>query len=244
MSQQTKTKPADLPDLPTGIIRRKVPAEVTLRKAEGEATRIEMFIPYDKETRLWWFREVIRPGFFSRAIEEKQDVVAWYAHGEGGQLPLGRTSAKPATLTMNESKKGMTATATPPDTPEARSVMTAIERGEVAGASFAFEMIYDEKGRALGERWVEEPGEDPLRELLDAIIWDVSPVVFPAYTDSDTEVKEQARRAYTEYRATHPAPDQVDTAPGDTNRDDDDQVDDVEARALELAAIGARYRIP
>ena len=78
---------------------------------------------------------------------------------------------------------------------------------------------------------------------FDAIIWDVSPVVFPAYTDSDTEVKEQARRAYTEYRATHPAPDQVDTAPGDTNRDDADQVDDVEARALELAALGARYNI-
>jgi phage head maturation protease len=138
----------------------------------------------------------------------------------------------------------MTATATPPDTPEARSVITAIERGEVNGASFAFEMIYDEKGRPLGERWVEEPGEGPLRELLDAIIWDVSPVVFPAYSDSDTEVKEDAHRVYTEYRKAHPAPDQVETAPGDTNPDDDDQVADVDQRTLELAALGARYNLP
>lgn len=227
---------------PPGLIRRKVPAEISVRREADAEPRIEMFIPYDKETRIWWFREVIRPGFFSRAIDEKQDVVAWYAHGEGGQLPLGRTGA--GTFTMAETKKGMTGIATPPDTQSARELITAIERGEINGASFAFEMIYDEKGRALGERWIEDPGEDPLRELLDAIIWDVSPVVFPAYTDSDTEIKENARKTYTEYRTAHPAPNQAETAPGDTNRQDVDQAEDVETRALELAAISARYRIP
>lgn len=225
------------------IETRKVEARLTVRQEGDQAGAFEMFIPYNQETRLWWFREIIRPGFFARAIQEKHDVVAWYQHGEGGALPLGRTVA--GTLTLEERIDGMLALATPPSRPWVEDLREAIERNEVNGASFAFEMIYDEKGRALGERWTEEPGEDPLRELTDAIIWDVSPVVFPAYPGSEADVRTSAKTVYERYRTAHPAPDiQADEGADNDNQGDTDQADDVTPRTLELTALEARYRIP
>jgi len=200
--------------------RRFVPAELEVRQANGEPLRIRMFIPYDVETDVFWFREVVRPGFFARAIAEKQDVVAWYQHGDGGRLPLGRVGS--GTLDLTETARGLVAIATPPARPWVEDLVESIKRRDINGASFAF--------APTRERWTEQEGEPPLRELLDGEIWDVSPVVQPAYPNTDTDIRETAERVFRRYRSDHPLESQED------ERDDDNP----EADGQEAAAANRR----
>ena len=195
-----------------------------------ESGEIVMRIPYDVETDLGYFREVIRPGFFKAAIDEGHDVVAWYQHGEGAPLPLGRTTAK--TLVLREKDNGLEAVATPPDRPWVDDVRASIERGDVNGASFAF-------GDPV-QRWTEEPDVLPLRELLSAVIWDVSPVVFPAYPQTDSALRDDTERVFREYRAKNPEAGQAAAEGGD---EDPGQAVEVLQRQTELHELNARYHL-
>lgn len=169
---------------------------------------------YDVETVIGGlFREVVRPGAFDRAIRDGADVVAWYAHGDGGQLPLGASYA--GTLRLSLDGYGLLYEITPPDTPGARAVIEAIRRGEVRGSSFAFSVPPG------GDRWVEAPGELPLRELLDVDLWDVSPVVWPAYDQTTVSVRSAADVL---------AGARLESAPAPTNHDRTDELELVHRR--------------
>jgi HK97 family phage prohead protease len=175
-----------------------------------ETGQIRLFIPYNSETQIYWFREVIRPGFFARAIEESQDVVAWYQHGRGSVLPLGRTAAGTAEL-REIGQEGCECIVTPPERPWVDDLRESIRRGDIRGASFAFDI--------REENLKEKKGEMLLRELIDADISDFSPVVFPAYQDSAASLRdhwsavhrmlamppERVRELLIEQRAAPPA---------------------------------------
>jgi len=75
-------------------------------------------------------------------------------------------------LTLAEDKRGLAFEVTPPDTEWARSVMTSVERGDIDQCSFGFVPVR--------ERMVTENGE-PIREILEVRLFDVSVVTFPAY---------------------------------------------------------------
>lgn len=155
---------------------RSVAAPVEIRReqrqdGEGEqVTLVGYAAVYDQETNIGgWFREVIRPGAFDRAVREGQDVRALFNHD--ANHVLGRS--KSGTLRMQSDDKGLRVEIDLPDTQSARDVVTSIERGDVDGMSFAF--------RAVREAWDETDPEDPLRELLDMDISDASVVTYPAY---------------------------------------------------------------
>lgn len=143
--------------------------------------------PFDVETTIngWFgsFREVLRPGCFNRALAEGQDVVCWYQHGQGAPLPLGRTGA--GTLRLQTSDTGLMFECDLPDTQDARDLAVSIERKDISGMSFAFMPVEQD-----GERWTN--GEPPLREVLDADLMDVSPVVFPAYPSTSVGTRSAA----------------------------------------------------
>jgi HK97 family phage prohead protease len=133
------------------------------------------------------FREVIRPGAFKRALAEGQDVVAWYQHGKGAPLPLGRTTATPPTLRLAEDERGLRFEIDPPATQSADELREAIKRGDVTGMSFAFDVRMHED-----ENWDDSEvgsGKLPLRELLNVDLFDVSPVVFPAYQGTSVHAR-------------------------------------------------------
>jgi uncharacterized protein len=141
---------------------------------------------WDDETRIEEgfgpFREVFRRGAFARALREKQDTVCWYQHGTGAPLPLGRTTS--GTLTLQEDGKGLAFLCELPPTQAATDLAASVERGDVHQMSFAFRVA--PSGR---ERWTDHPGKPPLREVLDADLTDVSPVVFPAYASTSVGVR-------------------------------------------------------
>jgi HK97 family phage prohead protease len=153
------------------------------------------------EGRYWTWREVVRPGAFANAIKEGQDVRCLFNHDSN--FILGRTRS--GTCRISEDARGLLSDTTPPDTQTVRDlVLTPIERGDVDGMSFAFSVrkadavtkTEDKDGtvridsggervtlRYEGERLVEE------REVLDADLYDVSPVVYPAYSGTDVALR-------------------------------------------------------
>lgn len=158
--------------------RRVVSGTVQTRAAAGEPSRLAGYAAvFNSETVIGsWFREVILPGAFTEAIL-RDDVRAQFNHGEGGVLPLGRTSA--GTLRLSEDETGLRYEVDLPDTQQARDLYVSVQRGDVAESSFMFEIERDED-----QEWDSSEtkvGKLPIRRIKRVKLYDVSPVTFPAY---------------------------------------------------------------
>ena len=123
-----------------------------------------------------WFREKIAKGAFSESIGQ-DDIRALWNHDSN--VVLGRNTS--GTLTLKEDKKGLWVEINPPDTQSARDLMVSIDRGDVSQMSFGFETLTDE--------WERKEDEPDLRTLRKVKLWDVSPVTFPFYTQTDVALR-------------------------------------------------------
>lgn len=136
------------------------------------------------------FREQIAPGAFTKSVGG--DIRALFNHDPN--LILGRTKAK--TLTVREDQRGLYVEILPPDTAFARDLMESMRRGDVDQMSFGF--------RTIKDRWEEDRATGTvLRTLLEVELFDVSPVTFPAYPQ--TEIALRSLQAWKAENA--PAPD-------------------------------------
>lgn len=166
-----------------------------VRKSDGGVVRIGGYAAvYNVEANIaGLFREVVRPGAFAAALEGRQgfDVVAWYQHGRGAPLPLGRTSAK--TLRLWTDDRGLLYEVDLPNTQAALDLVESIRRGDVTSSSFAFDV--------LEEAWHEVAGELPFRELLAVELFDVSPVVRAAYTETSVGLR-SAEQVFSEWASS------------------------------------------
>jgi HK97 family phage prohead protease len=127
------------------------------------------------------FRERVLPGAFTKSLVDG-DVRALFNHDPN--FLLGRT--KSGTLTLSDEAKGLHFEATPPDTQTIRDlVLEPMKRGDVDQCSFAFSVP------AGGDSWREpmQPGGLYERDLVDVRLFDVSPVTFPAYPQTDVAVR-------------------------------------------------------
>ena len=147
-----------------------------LRKITGYAAVFEKL-----SDDLGWFREKIQPGAFAETIGA-DDIRALWNHDSN--FPLGRN--KSGTLTLSEDDHGLKIEIDPPDTQWARDLMTSIDRGDVDQMSFGFQ--------TLSDKWEMVEGED-IRTLIKVRLFDVSPVTFPAYPDTEVGL-----RSLEEYR--------------------------------------------
>lgn len=137
-----------------------------------------------------WFREVIKPGAFTRAIKEKQDVRALVDHNSS--MILGRTKA--GTLELRQDDKGLLTTITPPDTQLARDLMENVRVGNIDQMSFGFLI--------RKQVWTEGDSESlDLREIEDVDLFDVSVVTYPAYEETEVSLR-NAKQAFEQYKGT------------------------------------------
>jgi Escherichia/Staphylococcus phage prohead protease len=168
---------------PPAIERSFVPLEdgqIELRTISGAPPRIAMFVPFNRTyEHPAGFRETIRPGAFAKSIGDKRsakegrDIVALWNHDPN--WVLGRQANH--TLEVREGATGLEAEAIlDPQDAMHQHFARRIERGDVRGASFGFEAREVERGKA-------EDGT-PTRALVEVQLFDVSPVTFPAYTES------------------------------------------------------------
>ena len=96
---------------------------------------------------------------------------------------LGRTSA--GTLRLSQDDRGLNNEINPPAATWAADLRESIKRGDIAQSSFSFRLRI-RSGGALDQM--------PLREVLEAQLYDVSPVTFPAYTTTTASAQGRQHR--------------------------------------------------
>lgn len=179
---------------------------------------------FNQEYVLWdspgyRYVEIVKPGAFTRALEEQHDVRCLFNH-DPNQL-LGRTAA--GTMSLKEDDKGLFFDTTLPDTQLGRDLPVLVKRGDVTGASFAF-TVTKQTNR-------EEKNGDQIvctREIEDVDLYDASPVTYPAYTGTDVNARTLELRG-TMFPAGVPenlrahVPELRDPEDGDPNGDGDQQ---------------------
>ncbi len=131
-----------------------------------------------------YFRETIARGAFASCIKS-DDVRALFNHEPG--CVLGRNTA--GTLELRDDNKGLWMEAQPPDTQAGRDVVTLIERRDVTGQSFSFDIDWDDKE---AQEWHEVDGivNRVIKKFLR--LYDVGPVTYPAYPDTDIATAQRA----------------------------------------------------
>lgn len=152
-------------------VLRYLPFKEVTTRSEGEAKTVEgYFAVYGDVYELWpGATESIAPGAFTESISG--DVRALYNHND--DLVLGRTSA--GTLELREDSHGLWGKISiNPNDAEAMNAYARIERGDISGASFGFNIDAEETDyREDGSIHWTITSVNPLYE--------VSPCAFPAY---------------------------------------------------------------
>jgi HK97 family phage prohead protease len=127
------------------------------------------------------FREYIAPEAFKKTLQEDADVRALVNHNP--DYVLGRTKSK--TLRLREDNHGLRMEIQTPETRWAQDLLTTMQRGDIDGSSIGFRAIKDrwgvgklDDGEEIDERWV-----------LEAQLFDVSVVTFPAYPQTESQVR-------------------------------------------------------
>ena len=159
-------------------IERRVMGEVRMGPAPADGAPAVLTghaAVFNSPADLGFFREQIAPGAFTDAIQ-KDDVRALIDHDS--RLVLGRNRA--GTLRLAEDQTGLAVEIDAPDTSYANDLLTSMKRGDITQMSFGF--------RALVEKW-DETQDPPLRTLEKVELFDVSPVTFPAYADTQISVR-------------------------------------------------------
>ncbi len=131
-----------------------------------------------------WFREKIDRGALDNA--DMNDVVALFNHNI--DKVLARTISK--TLTLESDDTGLKYSFSSPDTTAGRDLVESLKRGDVQHSSFSFSVSED--------KWEEDEEGNEIRTVLKIKrLYDVSPVVNPAYLQATSEL---AKRSYQEWK--------------------------------------------
>lgn len=138
---------------------------------------------FNVNAQLPQFQERMKPGAFTRAIDQRHDVVCLFNHD--ANIVLGRTTAQ--TLRLMQDDKGLRYICDLPNTQTARDLHESIRRGDINGCSFAFTIPEG------GQQWSEGRAADGSffvqREISTVDLIDVSPVTHPCYTGTSVDAR-------------------------------------------------------
>lgn len=168
-----------MPDAPKALLTRAVTFES--RAASSDGFTLEGYAAvFDTPTRIssWegTFDEQIVKGAFAKTLRDRTPVMQ-FDHGHDiatGSVPIASID------TIREDKKGLFVSATLFDNPRVEPIRQAIAGGAIDGMSFRF--------RVIREEW-DESGDIPLRTIREADLFELGPVVFPAYEATSVGVR-------------------------------------------------------
>lgn len=138
-------------------------------------------------------------GWYERILPEafdKADVTEWVAKkNHDMNLILGASYAGTASYTKDST--GILCRILVGDTTTWLDTIKEVERGELRGASFEFSLAQG------GARWITEKRGDINVEVREVVnigkLWDLSPVVRPAYPGTMDKGVSVAKREYEQY---------------------------------------------
>ena len=188
-------KRSENPGTPPNYEVRSAPGTVEVREsAEGGSIIRGIAAVFDSlSENLGGFREIISNKAFDEA--NMDDVRGLFNHDTN--YILGRTASK--TVRLEITKRGLEYEIDLPNTQTIRDlVLEPIKRGDVSQSSFGFIVA---RG---GDTW-DEDDEGVLIRTITGFreLFDVSPVVFPAYRD--TTVAARSMNSFLEKRERHAA---------------------------------------
>lgn len=200
--------------------RRSYAFEVRADKDEQGGSIIEgRPIVYGQCTDLGYFYEIIERGALAKT--NLQDVRFLVNH-DTSKLPLARSrrNNKNSTmqLTVDDDGMGIRALLDTENNADARSLYSAVQRGDITGMSFMFSID--------DEEWENLESDHPTRHIRKiGTVVEVSAVTFPAY--EQTEISTRCKEALDSARSA------VETARQQRGAVDTDQ--------LELEKLKAKY---
>lgn len=156
-----------------------------VRAEESEAGNIITGRPivYNSRTDLGWFDEIIEPGALNNT--DLTDVRFLVNH-DASKIPLARSRRNNGNSTMqlttDNDGLGIRVTLDTENNSEARSLYSAVQRGDISGMSFMFGI--------RDEEWENLDSDHPTRHIKDiSTVVEVSAVTFPAYESTEINVR-------------------------------------------------------
>lgn len=140
-------------------------------------------IVYDSRTDLGWYDEIIDKGALDNT--DLKDVRFLVNHNTD-MIPLARSrnNTVNSTMQMTVDEQGMLIRVDldTENNAEAKSLYSAVERGDIDGMSFMF--VADE------DRWEDIDTDHPTRHIVSLRkVFEVSAVTFPAYEDTSIQAR-------------------------------------------------------
>lgn len=174
-------------EVDTGVERRFAQAGLEIRNAEGSqtATLRGYALRFGSTYDMGWFTEEVAPSALQNA--NLSDVRVLLNHDPNNIL--GRTSANTARVGVDN--VGMWYEVDLPESPNGQNARVAVQRGDITQSSWGFTLRRDDTGRRTGDKWEMRNGKEH-RILTDVdVVFDASPVVYPA--NPDTTIAKRSR---------------------------------------------------
>lgn len=165
---------------PKHLLCRAVPFELRA-EAAGDGFTLEGYgAVFNEETLIdsWEgkFVEKIARGAFTKTLEERKPVLQ-FDHGRDaatGSVPIGSIEE------IREDRHGLFIRARMHDNARVEPIRQAIASGAIDGMSFRFRVIRDE---------TDDSGDVPVRTIKEVELFELGPVVFPAYEATTVGVR-------------------------------------------------------
>jgi len=166
------------------IEKRSIISEMT---AEEEKRTIAGYAVKWNELseQLGFFREKFSKGAFKDSLLDKQQMALW---NHNTDVVLGSTRNQ--TLRLSEDEVGLRFEIDLANTTQANDIYELVKRGDINGVSFGF---YAEL-----EDW-EDRSDTAVRTINRADLIEISPTPFPAYSQSEVNVRSLEER-YQEFK--------------------------------------------
>lgn len=185
----------------TGWVTRFLPTRAAKVDVQ-EATRLVGYpIVFNSLSQdLGGFYERIAPSAVDRTLRSGANVDALIDHRWESMYMIG--SSDSGLLKMNKDRHGLKTEIRPPDTTNARDLLTQVSAGLVKGMSFRFR-VWDPAGDGGGRVWEEDSEGRLVRTVTDMEFTEVSVVVNPAYLDTEVSARnhEADKRSLDEFRS-------------------------------------------
>lgn len=167
--------------------------EIRAEEVEGRGVITGRPIVYNSRTDLGWFDEIIEAGAL---VGTDLGDVRFLVNHDTSRIPLARSRRNNANstmqLTVNDLGLSIRVSLDVENNSEARSLYSAVQRGDISGMSFLFGID--------DERWENLDSDHPLRHINKiSTVVEVSAVTFPAY--EATEINARSKEALDSARS-------------------------------------------
>lgn len=168
------------------MLRRSYNFEVRAEETEHGNIIEGRPIVYNSRTDMGWFDEIIEPGSLNNT--DLTDVRFLVNH-DTNKIPLARSRRNNGNstmqLTVDNDGMGIRVVLDTENNAEARSLYSAVKRGDISGMSFMFG-INDEE-------WEDLESDHPTRRIKEiSVVVEVSAVTFPAYEATEINARDKS----------------------------------------------------